>query len=209
MAGLLAQLYKHRVPVYVEPYFIFLVGSQFTPRQSDGPQIYIGDRKSEAATRRRRDQRVIAAAGDLYAYVEDPLYFGQHRFAGRVALVGAHDVVGDPAVTVDGILPPTGTRWDGPASVVLSSTQSWLEVAVPAGVNGVFLSVDGNDTYAVRCVEGGGRTRELGTVISGAAIGMGTGLLFTDDLRSCLTVRVSPVSGDQYYSVAEIGFLVP
>jgi hypothetical protein len=209
MAGLFVQLYKHRVPVFVEPYFVFLVGPQFAPRRSDGPQIYIGDRKAEGATRKRRDQRVIAAAGKLYAYVEDPTYLERHRFAGKVALVGAHEVIGDPAVTVDGAVPPTGTRWDSPASVVLPSTRSWLEVAVPTGVNGMFLSIDGNDIYAVRCLEGGGGTRELGTVVSGAAIGMGTGLVFADGLESCLTVRVSPVSGDKYYSVAEIGFLVP
>jgi hypothetical protein len=209
MIAVVMQLYKHRIPVYVDRNLLFLAGPQFAPRSDDDPQIFIGSRKSEPSTRKRRDRRVIATADDLYAYVQDPTYLEQHRLVGRVALVGAHDVVGDPARVVDGEIPATATAWSSPASVILPSTASWLEVAVPAGADGMFLSVDGNDTYVIRCVGGGGQTSDIGTVDSGIPNGMGVGLVFPDGLSSCLSVRVSPLTGDNYYSVAEIGFLVP
>jgi hypothetical protein len=206
--GVVVDLYKHHVPIFVDRYWLFMMGPQFASRSPGHPYLSIGDRAFYESSRSRPDLRLVATAGDAFALLGDPDYLATHRVLTQLAVVSATGVVGDPARVVDGVIPAEGTQWDSPLSVVLSSTGSAIEVTVPdADVNGVFLSVDGSDTYAVRCTGDDGRPVQLGSVLAGVPIGMGTGFLRSDALRSCRTVTVSPERGDGYYSVAEIGFL--
>ncbi len=207
--GVVLDLFKHHVPIFVDNYWLFLMGTEFAAPSSEQPWLFIGDRAFYESARKRPDLRLVAAAGDAFALLGDPDYLAKHRVAAKLAVVSATGVVGDPARAVDGVIPAEGTRWDSPLSVVLTSTESAIEVTVPgADVNGVFLSVDGSDTYAVRCTGDDGRPVLLGSVLAGVPIGMGTGFLRSDALHSCRTVTVSPERGDGYYSVAEIGFLM-
>jgi hypothetical protein len=206
--GVVVDLFKHHVPIFVDRYWLFMMGTEFAAPSSGHPSLSIGDRDFYESSLMRPDLRLVAKAGDAFALLGDPDYLARHRVAARLAVVSATGVLGDPARVVDGVIPEEGTQWDSPLSVVLTSTASAIEVTVPdADVDGVFLSVDGSDTYAVRCTDDEGRPVPVGSVLAGVPIGMGTGLLRSDALRSCRTVTVSPERGDGYYSVAEIGFL--
>jgi hypothetical protein len=201
------QLFKHHVPIYVERSELFLTGTEFAEKSSGHLQLLIGDRAFFESVHERPDVRLVTAAGDHFAFLLDPGYFDAHRIAQPPRLVAATGVIGDPGRSVDGVIPPQGTRWDSPLSVILESTESAITVGVPeGGVDGVFLSADGSDTYAILCGSEEG-TSPLGGILAGVPIGMGTGLLVSPKLRSCRTVTVKPAHGDGYYSVGEIGFL--
>ena len=206
--AIVLHLYKRGLPISVERYWLFMMGTQFAASSPDHSTLLIGDREFCALARVRPDLRLIAMEGDVCAFLGDPRYLTMHRVAEKVAVVSSTGVRDDPARAVDGVVPADGTRWDSPLSVVLTSTASSIEVAVPrVDVDGVFLSVDGSDIYAVECIKGDGRAVPIGSVLAGVPIGMGTAFLLSDELPSCRTVRVSPQRGDGYYSVGEIGFL--
>jgi len=156
----------------------------------------------------RSDFHLIALTPTACAFLADPDYLRTHRLTTKVQLIAEAGTAGDPSRAVDGVIPQQGVQWDSPLSVVLTSPTSFIEVTVPdADVNGIFLSVDGSDVYEVQCIRADGRSTSLGTVLAGVPIGMGTGLLFSNELAGCRAVRVMPQSGDGYYSVGEIGFL--
>lgn len=207
--GVVLYLFKHRVPIFVDRYWLFMMGTEFAaPSPEEHPWIHIGDRAFYESVRTRPDFQLVASAGSAFSFLSNPHYLRDHRLPGAPVLLSTTGVVGDPARAVDGVIPAEGTQWDSPLSVVLTSTTSAIEVAVPRGdVNGVFLSVDGSDNYAVHCNREGGETVPLGSALAGVPIGMGTALLFSDELSSCRSVTLKPERGDGYYSVGEIGFL--
>jgi hypothetical protein len=93
--------------------------------------------------------------------------------------------------------------------VILTTTASAIEVAVPDGpLAGVFVSADGNDGYAVDCVAADGTKSRLGSIPDDRGGGMQTDVIFSSALAGCRSVVVSPVGGDDAYSIGEIGFLV-
>ncbi len=203
-------LVKHDVPIFVDPRWLFMMGRELAPTESGHPPLLLGGRSFCELGKTRPDLHLIAVVGECCPMLGDVDYLSAHRFPGPVILVGATGVRGDPARAVDGVIPVEGTQWDWPQSVVLIDKASAIEVAVPAGVaglDGLFLSADGSDTYAVDCVDEAGNARVLGRVLAGVPIGMGTGLLFSDEIASCRTVRVRAEQGDGFYSVGEIGFL--
>jgi hypothetical protein len=141
-------------------------------------------------------------------FLRDPAYVRLHRAPGVVQLLSATDTFGDPHTVVDGLVPPEGATWDGPASLVLRSRDSVVEVAVPAGdVVGVLLSVDGNDAYAVRCTLDDGFMPVIGTTGVERNNGMRTRMIFSDQLRDCRTIQIFPDDGDGSYSLGEVAFL--
>jgi hypothetical protein len=201
-------LFKHKVPIFVERSWLFMMGTEFAATSPEHPLLEIGDRAFYEWVRQRPDFHFISMAGDTCAFLADPGYLRAHRLAETPRLVSATGVVRDPAVAVDGVIPADGTPWDSPLSVILTSTASSIEVTVPhADVVGVFLTVDGSDRYSVHCNGNDGRSALLGSVVAGVPIGMGTAFLFSDEVQSCKTVTVKPEWGDGLYSVGEIGFL--
>lgn len=207
VVAVVLQLFKHHVPIYVEQYWLFMMGTEFAERSAGHTQLVFGDRAFYESVRQRPDYRLVATAGDSFAFVADPDYVREHRLAESPRLISATGVAGEPQRAVDGVIPPDGTPWDSALSVVLKSTDSTIEVAVPqADVDGLFLSADGSDTYAILCRSEGG-TFSLGSILAGVPIGMGTGVLVSPKLQSCRSVMVEPEHGDGYYSIGEIGFL--
>jgi len=209
-AAVVLDLVKHDVPIFVEPSWLFMMGHELAASEPGHVTLLIGDREFCKLSEARPDLRLIATVPETCALVGDPGYLHEHRVAGAVTLVRATGVRGDPARAVDGIVPAEGTRWDSALSIVLVDKASSVEVAVPVSageLNGVFLSADGSDTYAVDCVDDAGTRRVLGRVLAGVPVGMGTGFLFTNELASCAAIRVRPDKGDGFYSVGEVGFL--
>jgi hypothetical protein len=208
--GVVLDLVKHDVPIFVEPRWLFLMGRELAPTEPGHPALLLGNRSFCELGKTRPDLRLIAVVGEYCSMLGDPDYLRAHRFPGPVLLVAATGVRGDPVRAVDGVIPVEWTPWDWPQSVVLLDKASAIEVAVPAGaadIDGMFLSADGSDIYAVDCVDEAGNARVLGRVLAGVPIGMGTGFLSSDELGSCRTVRVRAEQGDGFYSVGEIGFL--
>jgi hypothetical protein len=205
-------LFKTDVPFFVSSDWLFMMGREFAPPDEDRPILFIGDGAFCEMSLARPDRRLLSAVPRACAFLGDPRYLEEHRIAAAGALVAATGVRGDPTRAVDTVVPPEGERWDSPLSVVLESTASVIEVALPSSsVAGVLLSVDTGDVYSVECRRDDGAVVELGkvTATSRTSVGVGTVPLFTEALRSCRSVLVSPVSGDGYYSVGEIGFLRP
>jgi hypothetical protein len=213
--GVILSLAKHDVPISVETGRLFMVGRQHTPARPDEPRLLIGDHVLDEGSRGRPDRRLVAASGDLYAYWEDPGYVAAHRLPGPVRVVRAVGTTGNLRVLGDGVLPAEASRWDTPETVVLDDTRSFVEVEVPAGaagtIGGVFLIVDGNDTYAVHCrlPEGVPEDADVLVGLTGGerATGMRTRIVWSDLIGACRALRVSPENGDGAYSIGEIGFL--
>jgi hypothetical protein len=203
-------LEKHGVPVAVEKSWLHMVGKSLAARPGDRYGLRFGDAALQADVAGRLDHAALAAAGGVYAYLEDTHYLQDHRVLGDPAGVRAYDVRGDPRTVTDGVIPEEGTSWDSPVSLVLTSEASAVEIALPTGedVVGVFLSADGNDRYALRCVGADGLVWFLGPAHPDQAqAGMRTRLLFSGSLPACRAIEVKPVSGDGAYSIGELGFL--
>jgi hypothetical protein len=132
------------------------------------------------------------------------------RRPGRGRVLSAAGAIGDPALAADGIVPEEGAAWNSPLSVTLTSTASQIQIAVPAEpLVGVFVSADGNDAYAVRCIGADGAVSQLGVVPTDPGAGMRTDTIFSSTLAACRAIAVSPLGGDGLYSIGEIGFLTP
>jgi hypothetical protein len=207
-ADLVLWLYKHRIPVLVAKDWVFMMGPQVAPDAQEHPVLLVGDGKFEASARARADLRLVAASGDLCVFLEEPGYLRGHRLATKVSVVSANGVAGDPELAVDGVVPEEGTPWDSPQSLILLTETSQLEIAVPPGnLAGLFLSGDGNDTYALRCVRADGSVVPMGTTPNVDGYGMRTRLAFSEILGGCRSVQVSPQEGDGLYALGEIGFI--
>jgi hypothetical protein len=202
-------LEKHGVPVAIEKSWLHMAGKSLAARPEDRYGLRFGDAAFQAEVAGRLDHVALAAAGGVYVYLEDTHYLQDHRVLGDPAGVRTYEVRGDPRTVTDGVIPEEGTSWDSPVSVVLASEASAVEVALPPGdLVGVFLSADGNDRYALRCVGADGLVWFLGPAQpEQAQAGMRTRLLFTESLPACRAIEVKPVSGDGAYSIGELGFL--
>jgi hypothetical protein len=207
-ASLVLSLYKHRIPVLVAKDWVFMMGPQLAPDAEEHPVLLVGDGKFEASARARADLRRVAASGDLCVYLEEPGYVRKHRLVTKISVVSATGVAGDPELAVDGVVPDEGTPWDSPRSLILLSETSKLEITVPPGdLTGLFLSADGNDTYALRCVRASGSIVPIGMTSTVPGYGMRTRLVFSQILGGCRSIELSPQEGDGLYSLGEIGFV--
>jgi hypothetical protein len=207
-AGLVLSLYKHRIPIFVPKDWVFMMGRQLAVDSAEHPVLLVGDRKFEASALERADLRRIAASGDICVFLEQPGYLRKHRLVTKISVVSATGVAGDPELVVDGVVPDEGAPWDSPQSAILLSETSKLEIAVPPGdLVGLFLSVDGNDIYALGCVRDGGGVVPIGTTPPIWYLGMRTRMVFSEILGGCRSIVVSPQGGDGLYSLAEIGFV--
>ncbi len=214
--GLVVSLEKHGLPVFVAKDWVFMFGRQLAPDRPHYPHLLIGDHAFAEANAMRRDLTTLSVRGDVGVFLQEADYFEHHRLNARLSIVAATGVLGDPACAVDGVIPPEGADWKSSLTVVLgTASTNALEVTVPPGdLAGVFLSVDGNDDYAVNCIGPGGESSRLGEVPVRAQgqqleAGMRTRVLFSNALAACRSVEVTPLQGDGFYSVGEIGFLRP
>ena len=207
--NLALSLYKHRIPVLFAKDWAYMVGPELGADSGEHPVLLVGDGNFDRSAHTRADLQPIAASGDLHVYLQEAGYLRKHRLPAKLSVVSATGVVGDPDRAVDGVLPEEGTPWDSPQSLVLQSPASKLEITVPAGnPTGLFLSVDANDIYAIRCFRTSGEPVVIGT--SAPTIdeyGMRTRLVFSEGLDECRSIEVSPQQGDGFYSLGEIGFV--
>ena len=207
-AAVILHLRKQRIMIHVEPAWLFMFGQPFVPDGSPHPVLIVGDRSFDEEARRQPQLTRVAEAGGVSVYFEPAGFLGSHRLEPPI-LRSASGVERDPHIAVDGVIPADGTAWDSAASVVLTSVSSAIVVGVPRHeVAGLFVSVDGNDLYTVRCLGGPDRTWSLGARhAQEAAVGMRTWMMFDATLSECDAVEVKPASGDGLYSIGEIGFL--
>jgi hypothetical protein len=209
-AGVILFLAKQRIPFVVEPAWAFMFGDSLVDPGEERTAIVIGDRWFADRAASQPQLTRLAQSGDLSAFIEQPGFLRHHRVDATLA-VHARGATHDPHLAVDGNVPPSGTAWDSPASVVLSGTDSMLAVDVPAeAVNGVAISTDGNDLYRVRCAAHSDLAWSIGVDKPERGLaGMQVTYLFSDRLVSCGTLEIAPVSGDGGYSIGEVLFLHP
>jgi hypothetical protein len=202
-------LYKHGIPFHVDEGWRFMMGHQFELDGSPHPDLYIGDGSFDRYASTRPDLIRVARASDTGVYLEDPEFLRQHRIEAPAIFIRAVGTTGDPRVAVDGVIPVESTAWDGPWSVNLNSKGSFLEVAVPPRpLIGLYMSVAGDDGYAVSCLHPDGSTAPLGTTSPDEReSGMRTRLIFSNLLTACSAIRVDPDEAGDTHSIGEIGFL--
>jgi hypothetical protein len=202
-------LYKHGIPFLVDEGWRFMMGHQFELDGSPHPHLYIGDGAFDRFASTRPDLIPVARASDTGVYLEDPAYLRAHQISGPAVLVRAAGTAGDPRVATDGFIPVESSAWDGPWSVILESKDSFLEVAVPRRrLIGLYLSVAGDDGYAVSCLRPDGSFAPLGTTSPDEReSGMRTRLVFSDALATCSAIRIGPREDGGKHSIGEVGFL--
>ncbi len=212
--GLVLWLEKHQVPVYVDRDWLYVFGNQLAADTRPHRHLLVGDAAFGKIAAARRDRTLVAASGDLNVYLDDPDYLQSHRVAGPIVLLSTSGALGDPRRIVDGVIPPDGTDWQSPLSVVLGTASvNTVEVAVPSGdLAGLFVCADGNDTYVLRCLGADGSSSRLGVTPSPAlgdkeGAGMRTRMVFADGLAACRSIELTPEGGDGFYSIGEVGFL--
>jgi hypothetical protein len=187
-----------------------MFGPAFAPDGTEQPTLVVGDPALADRMRACAACAVLGTAGDTAVIFQPPGAIVRSRRPGPGHVLSAVGAAGDPAPAADGVVPEEGAPWDSQLSVVLKSTASSIEVAVPAEpLAGVFVSADGNDAYSVRCIAADRTTSQLGVVPENRGAGMRTETIFASTLAACRSVAVSPLSGDGLYSVGEIGFLLP
>jgi hypothetical protein len=208
-AAVVLHLRKRNIPFFVEPSWAFMFGEPLADPGGEHGRLLVGDGAFDQHARTEPQLSHVVSVGGVSVYAEPAGYFGNHRIKTPPEVLSAFGVDRDPHLAADGVIPPDGTLWDSPASVIMTASASALTVRVPRDedVMGLFASVDGNDLYAVRCA-----ARNLSWTLGVAhpaegIIGMQTRLLFADALGTCESITIAPVSGDGFYSLGEIGFL--
>jgi len=207
--AIVLHLTKQRIPVFLPDDWLFMFGPRFKSGGREHPILAVGSLEFAERMRGCPGCALLGTARDAAVVLQPAGALIRNRRPGPGRLLSATGTTGDPAVAVDGIVPVDGTEWSSPASVILTTTASAIEVAVPDGpLAGVFVSADGNDGYAVDCVAVDGKKSRLGSIPDDRGGGMQTDVIFSSALAGCRSVVVSPVGGDDAYSIGEIGFLV-
>jgi hypothetical protein len=212
--GIVLALAKQSIPVSVTPDWLFLFGPAFAgpsdPEGSDHALLLIGDRLLPDRLQGCSDCVFVGAAGETVVYLQPASETARRRRRGPGRVLSAKGASGDTARAADGVVPEEGAPWDSSQSVILGSTDSFLEIAVPPGpLGGIFISAEGNDSYGVRCVHNDGTSSPLPTIAGNRGGGMRTETVFTAAVTGCRSVVVSPLKGDGLYSVGEVGFIDP
>lgn len=207
--GVILYLEKRGVSFFVDSDWIFMAGQPLTAEPGEHPELVFGDAAYQGAASVQQNLVHVMDADNVHVYLQEAGYLRRHRIEIPLDSVAVTGAEGEPVWAIDGIVPTEGTRWNSPLSVVLTGVDSTVTVDVPrAAVSGVYLSVDGNDLYTVRCVGGPGRSWSIGApeVAFGSA-GMRTRLFFDAALSSCRALEIAPATGDGLYAVGEVGFL--
>jgi hypothetical protein len=205
-AAIVLHLRKEHIPIAVENAWIFMFGTPFAPDAYPHATILVANRAFDRDARQEPQLTRVASNGDTTVYVEPPRFLESHRLA-PPQLRASIGIDRDPRLAVDGDIPPDGAPWNGPASAIFKSTASAITVEVPRGAAGLFASVDGNDLYALRCVDGS-QSWTIGVRNpSDGVVGLHTRMLYDDAIAQCAAIEIRPESGDDLYSIGEIGFL--
>jgi hypothetical protein len=124
----------------------------------------------------------------------------QNPTVGRARVIGGSKTHGALSLVVDGV-DARGTPFDAPTSVVLEPLGSITVVLDEPSAPGVRVFADGNDVYGVETSADGIEFHDVGIATGPAGFG-----IQPRDLYAPLDsfVRVSPVSGDGLYAIAEI-----
>jgi hypothetical protein len=207
-AAIILYLYKQRVPFLVDRAWVFMFGTPLAEDDQEHPSLLIGDQSFAERARAQPQLTRVGQSRDVFVFLEEAGFLRHHRMP-SANLVSTTGIGGDAHVVVDGLIPIDGTPWNSPASVILPTSSSSVTVAVPRErVMGVFASVAGNDLYTLRCIGGPQLAWSIGVdQPQEGDVGMRTRLLFSDRIGECEAIQLAPVSGDGFYSVAEVGFL--
>jgi hypothetical protein len=185
-----------------------MFGPELAVDASPHPSLIVGSRAFVEQAALQPQLQPLAAGGDVVVYVEPPAFLEHHRIPIGPTLVDAIGVERNAQIAVDGVVPANGTSWDSPASVILRDQSSALIVKSLPEASGVFVSVDGNDLYAISCASQPDLKWNVGAATpADGVIGMQTRIVVSEAVARCPTIEVRPVAGDGFYSIAEIGFL--
>jgi hypothetical protein len=206
--GIAAALYKRSVPFTVDPEWLYMFGRQFRPAEPATREIHVGDRAYHDEAGALPDRRLVAAGKGAFVYLlEDPAWVGRHRWPGRGRVVAARGTSGEPSRVVDGVVPAEGSRWNGPACVVVAR-DGFVTVTVPAGpIGGARISADGTDAYRVLGSSDGTAFTTLGTLRRVGDRGMRARILWWGDRPPPRYLRVEPAGERDRYAIGEIEFL--
>lgn len=211
-AGVILQLYKARIPFFIDKSYLFMFGGQFSPPKSEGEQILFADWLSHLDLEFSGNPfyRLIAHNNDTFIYSSLNLNdIKQHLYRGKVNVPRAIHTRGDPAVVVDGRIPPEGTVWNSDECLVLSDQSSSIIIEVPEDqIEGLLISADSNDTYRLFCSSDGLKFTETGLIPTQTHLGPGmlARVYFNKNLSSCRFLKISPSYGDGCFSIGEVGF---
>jgi len=121
-----------------------------------------------------------------------------------VEVSAAQRMLGDVAVASDGRSPPAGSPWDAPGTVKFADTAASLTFALPrAHVAALSVLLDGNDEYEIAASPDGARFARIAIVPVVPRVGLQERVIALPPGAGPF-LRLSPLSGDGSYSVAEI-----
>lgn len=208
-AGVILQLYKADISFSIEECWVFMFGSQFATSSSKAEEILFGDRLFHQESRKNPFYRLVAQNADIFIYNSIGLTdIERYLYKGKVNVLRAIQTRGDPAVLVDGRIPPEGTVWNSDQCLILSDQTSSVTIEVPKNhIEGLIVSADNNDSYSLSCSTDGSEFTEIGIIPIQAGAGMRVRIYFNENLSSCKFLKISPCYGDGSFSIGEIGFI--
>jgi len=115
-------------------------------------------------------------------------------------------VIRGPArLLVDGESPEPGAPWDHPEAVVFLGLDSWVMLRLPAvPVDGLRVMADNNDEYVLETSVDGRHFEEVGRVPGVGLPGLRWREVPMPRHRAFTWLRISPVTGDGLYGLAEV-----
>jgi len=215
--GIILQLYKHNMEFSIEKDWLFMFGPQFKESENKpGKEIqFLTHPLSFVEMRNKGLELVTSGEGlgrELFIYVLDPRKIRPLLLdSTELRVVETFKTHGNPALVSDGIIPEDGVDFNDEQCLILLDDDSYVTLSVPVqrtDYKGILISADGNDTYTVSGKYGDEPFSEIGILAEQKGYGMRTRMCVIDNLSSYSVIRISPRSGDGYYSIGEVSFLV-
>jgi len=213
--GMVLQMYKNDLAFSVEDKSLFMYGRQFAgPAMTPSIEIEFSSEPFSVGGATEADRVLIGKDRfenrDVFVYGHDTTYVPRHLYRGpAVTIKDTVKTKGDPNVLVDGKIPADGSVFDNPACLVLLGPEASVTLSVPdAPVLGLVLSADGNDAYSIFGSKDGKTFDPVALCPGRRGFGMRTRAFLVRGLSDLGFIKVLAESGDGFYSIGEIGFLV-
>jgi hypothetical protein len=188
---------KRSVPALIDPRYRFLFGAYRHYNANAGRELSI-------ATELRHDRPLFARVQDRYLFGPDEEPTRTHADA-RPRLAATERIKGNAASVLDGVWPREGSAWDSPGTAILEGTEARLTLEQPMSLSdGIELLGDGNDEYRVEVSVDARSWEPWLTIPPAPGWGLRRRSVAADRPRPVAQLRVSPVSGDGLYSIAEL-----
>jgi hypothetical protein len=129
------------------------------------------------------------------------------------ALVEARGAAPNPAAVCDGVSPKPNRPRDARGTVILKRAGAELTLALPSApglgfLDGILFEGDGNDAYAVDGSRDGVLFSRIGVSAPQPRAGIQRWPFYFNDRSSWSFVRIAPLTGDGFFSLAELRPLV-